>query len=107
MIGLDLMGAKELTDAELANVDRALTPAEQKRVDAYQARLADRSLAETRADAPDAPRAEMTVTREGAVLTAAKPTGPGLPLWVLWLALCAAVLAGAGVIAGAARRLAS
>lgn len=83
MIALDLMGAgiaagtrsagrpaDRVPDEKLADLDRALTPEEQKRLDAYQSREADKALLIERATSPDGPRAEMTVTREGATLRA-------------------------------------
>lgn len=62
--------------AEDFTLDRALSPAEQKRVDAYQIRQADATRATE--EAKGGPKAEMVVTREGATLTAtpeAKPDG--------------------------------
>lgn len=100
MIALDLLGASPgsadrdgeataedftLTDEQLVNVDRALTPSEQKRVDAYQERQARKAQADE--EAKGGPTATMTVTRRGALVeaTPSATTGEGKPKLSVWL----------------------
>ena len=107
MIGLDLMGADKMTQAEqdhapsawltdeqLANVNRALTPEEQKRVDAYQEKQSN--TAQATEEKKGGPTATMTVTPAGATLISVVPK-TAAPHWEI-IATIAAVVAALGLL---------
>lgn len=94
-----------LSPDQLAKLDRALTPAEQKAVDDWQSRDADVQLSQERAKG--GPRSEtVTVTSKGAIIKSAAPKNAppwweaqimGLPLWQVLLGAAGASAMGVGI----------
>lgn len=72
-----------LTPQQLVDLDRKLTPEEQKRVDEYQG--AEATAMQVAEEKKGGPKATMTVKREGAVLTAKTPPSDAAKSVVKWL----------------------
>ncbi len=109
--GLHVLGAAlsdadygPISPAQLANLDRALTPAEQKAVDDYQSHQADAMQAAE--EKKGGPKATATITTSGGTVTQSptytKPGTPipvadtGRPMWQYAVA-AVAVVAAAGL----------
>lgn len=103
----DILGADPVygppSPADLAQLDRKLTPAEQRAVDEYQSKQAEGY--EAAALASGAPKASVSVTKKGAVLQGSRlPAGPEVPAWKMVLAGLGVVIASAGVYTMVRRR---
>ena len=91
MVGMTVLGASSdeaygpLSPAQLADLNRALTPAEQKAVDDYQNKQAEAQLAAVRKQG--GPRSStVTVTSKGAIIKSDAPTGESdWPAWKIAL----------------------
>jgi hypothetical protein len=94
-----------MSPADLAQLDRALTPAEQKRVDVWQAGQADATLAQVRKDSP-VKSADVTYDPKTNAFTVAaklKDDGGGTPWWQYAIGVVGAVAIVAGVGAAVKR----
>ncbi len=98
-----LAGSLEMTPAQLADVDRKLSPAEQKRVDDWQAGASDAT--QKAEEAKGGPKATATITKTGGKV-AAGPSDDAPPddTWkkVLFAALAAALAVGGALLVGRA-----
>jgi hypothetical protein len=73
-----------LTPEQLSNLDRVLTPEEQKIVDAWQAKQAAGMQAAE--ESKGGPKAAITVTPKGALVKAFKgEPSPEVPAWLPWV----------------------
>jgi hypothetical protein len=105
--GLEILGADPVyygppSPADLAKLDRKLTPAEQAAVDAYQSSQADQQLADVRKQGGPQSKT-VSVTEKGATIQSlAQPKAvaqaePGMPWWQLLLIIGGIGLTGTGV----------